>query len=344
MHIKDYIIAEEPLLICTQKDKYNAAGHFQLGVVQCHLGKFAEAAASFHQCEVAMRGNNRIDFKQLNMDAKLYLSDVIFNMGLVYLFCGDPDTAVKLFTKADALEHDSVYNRVDAALVAMTKKDYHFFGESITYRMYKMPPKAIFTPSPGQVEGVKGDKSLKMMESEVVQALNDEYEFTGFVGAEKLKREHEIDDSPQNQSSVKMRKPPTPKPPAPKGLPPVRVISKGWAPSLLLLGNKGFSSQSRESPKDVPQRPPPGVPSPFKKKVHRYSPSLPTGPPPPPPTQKKISPPIPPKGELPSRPPPIPPKDEVLGKSPLKNPPMPKNPPPKTRPPPPSFRPPPLRK
>ena len=84
---RDYIIAEEPLLICTKKDKYNAAGHFQLGVVQCHLGKLPEAAASFHQCEVAMRGNNRIDFKQLNMDAKLYLSDVVFNMGLVGLLC-----------------------------------------------------------------------------------------------------------------------------------------------------------------------------------------------------------------------------------------------------------------
>lgn len=316
LNLRSYGEAEKFLLESTEKDKYNSAGQFQLGVAQCFLGKFSEASKSFNNCLTAMRGNSLIDYKQLNMAARLYAFQVKFNLGLLYLFSGDTLKAGSLFDEAKSLENKDGNTRINQSVASIKSHNFRFFGDSIADRIMTLPESAVFAPSKTQRDGVKGDSSLKMTNSEVAIAADDTYEFVGFVGPEKLKRQ--LDTSPQLSNKVLSQeieeKPKLPSPPIFKP-PSIRNDAPKVPPKSRFL----------PPPSQVPYKAPPSLPP----KPEGVSPSKPKIPPPPktsfvpPPPKTKFVPP-PPKAKFIPPPPkakiiPPPPKTKFVPPPPKPN-------------------------
>jgi len=255
LNLKKYELAEASFHRCTAKDKYNSAAFFQLGVVQCLLGKFAHAGKSFGECLTAMRGNQMIDFKQLNLKARIYSCEVKFNLGLLYLFSGDTSKAADYFKEAGQLQKESNYHctRISSATKASKSRNWKHFGDSITEHIIRLPETAIYTPSKSKAEGVKAEMAIKKATAEVVSAANDLYDYTGFVGAEKLKRETEAIEEESKQAS---QRPPRPLRPPSRPRP------------------KNQSKQNHSIP-PKPNRPPPSFKSPSGPPPSRPPPRLP---------------------------------------------------------------------
>ena len=261
---KNYEFAENCFYECIQKDKYNSAGFFQLAAVQCLIRKFSNAGDNFKKCLEAFRGNDFIDYKQLNMKARLYAWQVQFNLGLLYMFSGDHNRAFSYFREAGCLYRGSgINNPISFALKAFQIEDFSYFGDSIAHRLITLPKTAIFAPSKAKREGVESDSLMKTSVSQVVSAVNDDYDFIGFVGPEKLKRQMvDKNENKSNKPEISFKKsednnslaPPSKFPSKVSAFKPLQNVSRPSSPRNLPL--PPAPSVSRSSSQMLPPLPP----------------------------------------------------------------------------------------
>ena len=249
LQLQQYQEAINSFQACVERDKYLAVGYFQLGVAQTFMGYYEEAIQNFNQCLVAMRGNNFIHYKQLNLACKIFVSEVRLNLALLYLFSGEYDLAVQELQQATELETNSNHF-IHHALEAVVEENWDVFGETPSEKLVKLDSNALFRPSKAKLDGIKFDPKFKKS-AKVVSATNDEYSFVGFVGPVKLQRDNE-------QSAEKSRPNSPATPPLPSIAPPRRMKPPSHPPPAHPSTHKAPNTQ------DIPS-PPSSSPPPLKK-------------------------------------------------------------------------------
>ncbi|KAI9723076.1 MAG: hypothetical protein M1828_004324 [Chrysothrix sp. TS-e1954] len=89
--INDNDGAIEQYELAVMRDKYNGIAHFQLGVARFHKGQYERALYHFTRAQTAIRrveesDAESIDYRELGLNFKLLLCDVLFNKGVCHRF------------------------------------------------------------------------------------------------------------------------------------------------------------------------------------------------------------------------------------------------------------------
>ncbi|KAF4110946.1 neutrophil cytosol factor 2 [Onychostoma macrolepis] len=163
------------------KDEHLAVAFFQRGVTFYKKERFEESLLDFQQAFKQLRGNQLIDYKPLGLRYKLYVCEVLHNIGLVQAQLGKWEKAQENLLTALSLRADAKFSHVDHALDAILKQK--------LFPLVEIRAGLLFRPNKNYVAEL--EKRDYLGKAKVVSSIVPADEFSGFAPLQP-----QVDDVP----------------------------------------------------------------------------------------------------------------------------------------------------
>ncbi|XP_071476505.1 uncharacterized protein [Diadema antillarum] len=129
------------------KDPHLAIGHFLLGIVLGHLQRHEEAWRAFEKTHETLRGNPKIDYKQLGLQYKLYKCEILHNEAWTYNELDQRDWAQKLLDEARIGKSESRHDKIDDS--------YRDFLNGHSFKLLEPPKALLFKPPKSKIDNLE---------------------------------------------------------------------------------------------------------------------------------------------------------------------------------------------
>ncbi|XP_052004940.1 neutrophil cytosol factor 2-like isoform X1 [Xyrauchen texanus] len=153
------------------KDGHLAVAFFQRGVTFYKKNKFEESLLDFQQAFKQLRGNQLIDYKPLGLRYKLYVCEVLHNMGLVQAQLEKWEKAQENLLTALNFRADTKSSHIDIALDAILKQK--------LFSLVEIKAGLLFKPNKHYVAEL--EKKDYLGKAKVVSSVVHADQFSGFA-------------------------------------------------------------------------------------------------------------------------------------------------------------------
>ncbi|KAG9274078.1 neutrophil cytosol factor 2 [Astyanax mexicanus] len=171
LNADDFEAAEKAFDCSIRKDEHLAVAFFQRGITFYKKEKFEESLLDFQQAFKELRGNQLIDYKPLGLRYKLYASEVLHNIGLLYANLGKWEQAQENLSAALNVRTEAKSSHIDKALESILKQK--------LFSLAVIKPGLLFKPNKKYVAEL--EKKDYLGKAKVLSSVVPADSFSGFA-------------------------------------------------------------------------------------------------------------------------------------------------------------------
>ncbi|OLY84106.1 Neutrophil cytosol factor 2 [Smittium mucronatum] len=152
-------------------DHYLAVAYFQRGVAHMIVQDNNSALNDFNDALLNLRGNDFIDYSQVDLNYKIYACEIIYNRALCLFCLGNTDEAKNDLLSAQKMKSKDRHSWIDKALKS----------NGVDCPLFCVPKGTIYKPSASKVQSTK--KVDYLGNARLIASVDTSDNSTGFKGA-----------------------------------------------------------------------------------------------------------------------------------------------------------------